>query len=415
MAPRGYPGEFGRRVIDLVGAGRAVATVAAELGISGQSICTWRCQARIDAGLEAGMTTAEHAELTMGRGIAVCRQTVETLMRRAGLRGVWGRPKFRRAPDVATAADLVDRHFARAEPDRLWVTDITEHPTREGKVCCTVVPGCLQPPGRGLVDRFAAHGVDGDQCVGDGDGQPQPHCWRDRLPAAPKAPSPRLGRSPSERSTRGCCLRWTRSATALTMPWPSRSVLRLSSTRKCAGYRSTHGWLVSFGPIAAVGVESTGSCGAALARSLAERGCRVVEVNQPHRHVRARRGKDDAIDAEAAARKVLSGEATPAAKDTTGIVEAIRQLSVARNSAVKARTAALCQPGDLLVTAPAALREQVVEHRFAVGDDLADALVVAQCRDGVAIGRLNVDVLHEIVDRVPSGAAVSARPQYRRL
>lgn len=63
MAPRGYPAEFRRRVIDLVDAGRPVATVAAELGTSGQSIYTWRRQARIDAGLEAGVTTAEHAEL----------------------------------------------------------------------------------------------------------------------------------------------------------------------------------------------------------------------------------------------------------------------------------------------------------------------------------------------------------------
>ena len=110
-----------------------------------------------------------------------------------------------------------------------------------------------------------------------------------------------------------------------------------------AGYRSAHGWLASFGPIAAVGVESTGSYGAALTRSLVERGCRVIEVNQPHPHLRSRRGKNDAIDAEAAARKVLSGEATAAATDTTGIVEAIRQLSVTRNSAVKARAAALCQ------------------------------------------------------------------------
>ena len=80
-----------------------------------------------------------HAELTMGRDIAVCRQTVEILMRRAGLRGISGRPKFRKVPNAATAADLVDRDFARAEPDRLWVTDITEHPTREGKVYCAVV------------------------------------------------------------------------------------------------------------------------------------------------------------------------------------------------------------------------------------------------------------------------------------
>ncbi len=133
------------------------------------------------------------------------------------------------------------------------------------------------------------------------------------------------------------------------------------------GCRWTHGWLSSFGPIAAVGVESAGSYGAALARSLTQQGCRVIEVNQPHPHTRARRGKDDAIDAEAAARKVLSGEATAAAKDTSGIVEAIRQLSIARNSAVKARTAALCQLGDLLVTAPAALREQLDTRRTLEG------------------------------------------------
>ncbi len=80
-----------------------------------------------------------HAELTLGRGIAVCCQTVENLMRRAGLRGVSGRPKYRKIPNTATASDLVDRDFTRSEPDRLWVTDITEHPTREGKVYCAVV------------------------------------------------------------------------------------------------------------------------------------------------------------------------------------------------------------------------------------------------------------------------------------
>jgi putative transposase len=33
----------------------------------------------------------------------------------------------------------VNRDFARTEPNRLWLTDITEHPTREGKVYCAVV------------------------------------------------------------------------------------------------------------------------------------------------------------------------------------------------------------------------------------------------------------------------------------
>ena len=41
MAPKGYPAEFRQRVVDLVEAGRPVAQVAAELGISDQSIYAW--------------------------------------------------------------------------------------------------------------------------------------------------------------------------------------------------------------------------------------------------------------------------------------------------------------------------------------------------------------------------------------
>jgi transposase len=57
-----------------------------------------------------------------------------------------------------------------------------------------------------------------------------------------------------------------------------------------------------------------------LTRFLRAAGHWVVEVNQPHPHTRHRRGKSAAIDAEAAARKVLSGEATAIPKDTTGPV-----------------------------------------------------------------------------------------------
>ncbi|MDQ3938566.1 MAG: IS3 family transposase [Chloroflexota bacterium] len=81
-----------------------------------------------------------HAELMMGRGIRVGYHAVELLMRRAGIQGITGRPKHRRGvrPE-ATALDLVDRRFARDGRDQLWVTDITEHPTREGKLYCAVV------------------------------------------------------------------------------------------------------------------------------------------------------------------------------------------------------------------------------------------------------------------------------------
>jgi transposase InsO family protein len=34
---------------------------------------------------------------------------------------------------------LVRRDFARDSPDKLWMTDITKHPTREGKAYCCVV------------------------------------------------------------------------------------------------------------------------------------------------------------------------------------------------------------------------------------------------------------------------------------
>ena len=125
------------------------------------------------------------------------------------------------------------------------------------------------------------------------------------------------------------------------------------------GYRSLLDWLRSFGSVREVGVESTGAYGAGLARHLAAEDVRVIEVNQPHPQVRRRRGKTDTIDAEAAARKVISGEATGLAKTRDGRIEAIRNLSVARRSAVKSRVAAVVQLGQMIVTAPAELRETI--------------------------------------------------------
>ena len=80
-----------------------------------------------------------HAELVLGREMRVARCTVELIMRRLGLAGLPGRPRYRKIPNTPTASDLVNRDFARTEPNRLWLTDITEHRTREGKVYCAVV------------------------------------------------------------------------------------------------------------------------------------------------------------------------------------------------------------------------------------------------------------------------------------
>src|SRR3712207_312900 len=125
------------------------------------------------------------------------------------------------------------------------------------------------------------------------------------------------------------------------------------------GYRQLEAWAQQFGRIYAFGIEGTGSWGAGLVRQLREHGHRLVEVNRPDRGARHRQGKNDPLDAEAAARAVLAGTATAQPKAGQESVEMIRSLQVARRSAQKARSQAANQIRALLVTAPAELREQL--------------------------------------------------------
>ncbi|MCK3769363.1 IS110 family transposase [Microbacterium aerolatum] len=127
-----------------------------------------------------------------------------------------------------------------------------------------------------------------------------------------------------------------------------------------AGHRGMLDWAAGHGLIDRFGVESTGSYGAGLTRQLLAAGVEVVEVNRPDKTVRSRDGKSDPIDAEAAARAVLSGRATARPKVTTGVIESIRMLLVTYNSAVKARTAAYEQMRDIITTAPASLRDTMI-------------------------------------------------------
>jgi putative transposase len=83
-----------------------------------------------------------HAELRIGLGLPVNRKRVERLMRQAGVRGLYWRRRRGctvRDPDAQASADLVNRDFTVLEPNRLWITDITEHPTGDGKVYCAAV------------------------------------------------------------------------------------------------------------------------------------------------------------------------------------------------------------------------------------------------------------------------------------
>nr|WP_027935499.1 IS3 family transposase [Amycolatopsis sp. ATCC 39116] len=83
-----------------------------------------------------------HAELTLGLGLPVNHKRVARLMRQAGIQGLYRRRRRGctvRDPAAERASDLVNRNFTVDQPNCLWITDITEHPTEDGKVCCAAV------------------------------------------------------------------------------------------------------------------------------------------------------------------------------------------------------------------------------------------------------------------------------------
>lgn len=123
-----------------------------------------------------------------------------------------------------------------------------------------------------------------------------------------------------------------------------------------AGYQQALEFLAGFGVLGVIGIEGTSSYGAGLSRTARAAGIEVREVNRPDRTERRRRGKSDPIDAYQAARAVLSGRADAAPKDER--IEAIRALHIARRSAIKARTAAMNQIHQMLITAPDEVREK---------------------------------------------------------
>lgn len=127
------------------------------------------------------------------------------------------------------------------------------------------------------------------------------------------------------------------------------------------GYQALVTWARGFGVVRRAGVECTGSYGAALARHLTAADVEVFEVNQPDKVNRRRRGKNDAIDAESAARSVLNGQASALAKGGQGPVEMLRMFKVAKTSAVKSRTQAINQLKAVLVSADPILRDELRE------------------------------------------------------
>lgn len=124
-----------------------------------------------------------------------------------------------------------------------------------------------------------------------------------------------------------------------------------------SGYRALIDWADGFGTVSRFGIEGTGSYGRGLAAAVRRSGSDVAEVMRPNRQDRHRRGKSDLLDAENAARAVLAGQAEAIPKADDGTVEMIRHIKVAKDAAVKARTAAMQSLKAVVITAPAELRE----------------------------------------------------------
>ena len=76
------------------------------------------------------------ADEVRAAGITVCDRTVWRICAAQGWWSVFGKKRSRKARPPGTPAhdDLVARRFSADGPNRLWLTDITEHPTGEGKL-----------------------------------------------------------------------------------------------------------------------------------------------------------------------------------------------------------------------------------------------------------------------------------------
>jgi len=138
-----------------------------------------------------------------------------------------------------------------------------------------------------------------------------------------------------------------------------------------AGYHQLVAWARTFGTLRRAGVECTGSYGAALTRQLRAAGVNLIEVNQPDKATRRRRGKTDTIDAQAAAQAVLSGRATATAKTGDGPVAMLRMFKLAKGSAIKSRTQAINPLKAVLVAADPALRDSL--------SGLSTPILIRQC------------------------------------
>jgi len=211
-----------------------------------------------------------HDELVLGEGRRVGRKRIERLMRINGIVGIHKRRRgcTRRDPDATSSDDLVKRQFTPEGPDRLWVSDVTEHPTGEGKVYLAVVVDAWSRRviGWSIADHMRAElVVDALQMA----------IWRRRPPAGQTVHHSDHG---SQGGLNGCSGRWARSATPTTVSmihrpggcrrrhwsgasrWRPDPCFRLTETCPGVDLSVVACWLNHQAPAGRMGSDRIGAC-----------------------------------------------------------------------------------------------------------------------------------------------------------
>jgi putative transposase len=150
------------RVIDAEKANVPVALACRVLGVSRSGFHAWQRRPPSDRELNDAWLTERIREIHRASrenygaprvhrklredGIGVGKKRVERLMRAAGLSGYITCRKGKttiRVPGVRPAEDLVDRNFVATAPNLLWMSDIKEIPTWEGKLYLATTLDCF--------------------------------------------------------------------------------------------------------------------------------------------------------------------------------------------------------------------------------------------------------------------------------
>jgi putative transposase len=161
-------------VLDLAADQIPVAVTCRVLGFSKQAFYQWKADPvsqrdwddahLINAAIDIHHDDPEFgyrfiADELPGRGVRASRNRVNRLCTQQRLWSVHAKKRgLTRKPGPPVHDDLVERAFTAEQVDRLWLTDITEHPTGEGKLyLCAVKDACSKRiVGYSMADRMTS-------------------------------------------------------------------------------------------------------------------------------------------------------------------------------------------------------------------------------------------------------------------